>query len=331
MTKSALLASTAVALIWCAAPATAQMQKEQAPNAQPGAEPRDKGSVPGKSEPQGKGSAQSQPKDTAPKGNSQKSSEPTEKSTKGQAEKSPEPKEKSTKGAAEKAAPQEKSTKGTAEKSAPTQEKSTKGAAEKGTQPKDKAATEKSGSARVQLSDQQRTNVHQTLLKESNVNRATNLNVSINVGTRVPRSVRLAVLPASVIVVVPEYRSYRYFVVDDRICIVEPNTYEIVEIISVSGQSATREDRGTARLVLTEDEKRVVLDEVDMSGGSTLALGSLNEGAEVPRGVEVRTFPTAIVEKVPKLKRFKYFTVENRLAVVDSQGAKVQLVIDAKR
>ena len=345
MMKSALLASTAVVLFLFAAQANAQMQqKEQGPNVQQGAEPRDKTPSQGKSEPQGKGAVQNQPKETAPRGNAQKSAEPTEKPTKGQAEKSPEPKEKSTKGAAEKASPQDKS-KGTAEKAQPSQEKSTKGTAEKaqpqeksssgtaekGAQPKDKGTAEKSGAARVQISEQQRTNVHQTLLKESNVNRATNLNVSINVGTRVPRSVRLVVLPASVISIVPEYRSYRYFVVDDRICIVEPSTYEVVEIITVSGQSAMREDRGGARLVLTEDEKRIVLDEVDMSGGSTLALGALSEGAEVPRGVEVRTFSTTIVEKVPKLKGYKHFTAENRLAIVDSQGARVQLVIDAKR
>jgi len=84
---------------------------------------------------------------------------------------------------------------------------------------------------------------------------ATNLNVSINVGTRVPRSVRLEVLPVTVIQIVPEYRSYRYFVVDDQICIVEPSSYEIVEVIRVSDRTAARDmGGGSARLVLTEDE-----------------------------------------------------------------------------
>src|SRR5204863_4804585 len=109
--------------------------------------------------------------------------------------------------------------------------------------------------SRVQLSEKQRTDVHTTILRESNVNRATNVNFSINVGTRVPRSVHLVALPASVISLVPQYREYRYFVANDQICIVDPNSYEIVEVISEPGRMAGGENRGgPAGLVLTEDE-----------------------------------------------------------------------------
>ena len=121
--------------------------------------------------------------------------------------KSPKPKDKATKGAAEKSPEaKDKATEGTAGRDAPVGDKA--------------AGTERSGSAqRVQITEGKRTNIHQTILKERNVNRVTNVNFSINIGTRVPRSVRLQVLPASVITIVPEYRSYRYFVVDDQICI----------------------------------------------------------------------------------------------------------------
>ena len=153
----------------------------------------------------------------------------------------------------------------------------------------------------MQITEEKRTNIHQTILKERNVNRVTNINVSINIGTRVPRSVRLAVLPATVITIVPEYRSYRYFVVDDQICIVEPSTYEIVEVIRVSDRTASATTAGgSARLVLTEQEKDILLREVDMRDGSTLALGALTEGAEVPRDVSLRTFPATVVEQVPR-------------------------------
>jgi hypothetical protein len=149
----------------------------------------------------------------------------------------------------------------------------------------------------------------QTILKDRNVNRLTDVNVSINIGTRLPRSVRLAALPAAVIAIVPEYRSYRYFVKDDQICIVDPHSYEIVEIIPASGQVATRE-RG---------------------GGSTLGLGALTEGSDVPRDVKVRTFPESVIRKVPKLQGYGYVTAENRVAIVDRQGGKVRLVIDQHR
>src|SRR5262245_47764886 len=159
----------------------------------------------------------------------------------------------------------------------------------KGTSPKGSdTAKGPSGGNRVRLSEQQRSTVHSTILKESNVNRATNVNFSVSVGTRVPRSVHLVVLPASVLSIVPQYRSYEYFVANDQICIVDPSSYEIVEVISGSGRTAGTDTRGSmARLMLTEEEKEIILSEVGTNGGSTMGLGALSEGAEVPRGVQV--------------------------------------------
>jgi Protein of unknown function (DUF1236) len=339
MTKSALLSSTAVALFLSLAPANAQMQQKEEKSSpsqmQQERSQQEKGSSQGSQaqESQGKASKESvekkaEPKEKAAKGSAQKDTEPKEKSTKGTAERS-EPKDKATKGTAEKSTePKDKATKGTAE----PKDKATKGTAGRDAPASDKAAgTERSGSAqRVQITEEKRTNIHQTILKERNVNRVTNVNVSINVGTRVPRSVRLAVLPASVITIVPEYRSYRYFVVDEQICIVEPSTYEIVEVIRVSDRIASSENRGgSARLVLTEDEKAILLREVDLRGGSTLALGALTEGAEIPRDVSLQTFSAAVVEKVPKVREYKYVAAENRLAIV--RGSKVELVVEGRR
>jgi len=194
-------------------------------------------------------------------------------------------------------------------------------------------SSERSGSSgRVQLSEQQRTNVHETLLKESNLNRGSNVNVSISVGTRIPRSVRLAPLPASIISVVPAFRSYQYVVVNDQICIVDPNSFEIVEIIAAPGRTARTDDHGgRGGLMLTEDEKAIVLRSIDMDRNSTLGLGTLSEGSAVPRGANVHSFPDKVVQEVPKLKGHKFFTAENRVAIVDTQGDKVQLVLEEKR
>jgi len=341
MTKSALLASTAIGLLLSIAPASAQMQqkgseekaapqqgpaagqKEQGPAEK--AEPKGKGAAQGDMKEQpGKGTAQTAPKDG--KGAAEKSAEPKDKGTKGTAEKNAEPKDKAIKGAAEKnAEPKDKAQKGTAEKAPEPKDKASKGA---GAEPKDKA-----GSAnRVQLTEEKRTNVGQTFAKDTNLNRATNVNISINIGTRLPQSVRLVAVPASIIAIVPEYRSYRYVVVNDQVCIVEPNSYEIVEIIPVSGQTAARGGQGqAATLVLSEDERAIILREIDMAGGSTMGLGAIAEGADVPRDVQVRVFPDAVVHKVAKVKGYKFFTAENRVAIVDPQGTKVQLVIEQRR
>ena len=353
MTRSALLASTAVALILGLAPANAQMQQkeEKAAPSQMQQErgQQDKGASE-RSQTQdqqgqsGRSSAEkgAEPKDKATKGSAKRDAETKEKSTKGTAERN-DAKGKADKSAAERPASEKgtadkqsepKDRKGTAERSGEPRDKATKGTAEQGTPSRDKAAASEGtrSAQRVQLTEEKRTNINQTILRDRNVNRVTKVNFSINVGTRIPRSVRLVVLPASVIEIVPEYRSYRYFVVDDEICIVEPSTYEIVEVIRVSDRTAGRDRRDTSSgLVLTEQEKEILLREVDMRGDSTLALGSLTEGTEVPRDVSLRTFSATVVEQVPKVRDYKYVTAENRLAIVDPRGSKVELVIENRR
>ena len=269
-----------------------------------------------------KGTAQTEPNEHGTKGTAQ--TERREQGTKGSAK--TEPRERGTKGSAQ-TEPREQGTKGSA-KTEP-REQGTKGSAR--TQPTDQTA--KGGSReRVQLSEQQRTNFHEAILKERNVNRIDHVNFSINVGTRLPRSVRLAPLPAVVFSIVPQYRSYRYFVANDEICIVEPDSYEIVDVIPAGTQTARgREPSGMAHLTLTQEEKRIILDNVNMRGESTMALGSFSEGSPVPREARLENFPQAVVQQVPKVRGHQYFAAEDRVAITDPQGTKIQLVIDAKR
>jgi hypothetical protein len=198
------------------------------------------------------------------------------------------------------------------------------------------AGTERSGETsksaqrggRVELSQQQRTSVHQTLLRERDVNRLGRVDFTINVGTRVPRALRLAVLPAAVITLVPQYRDFRYFVADDEICIVDPGSFEIVEVIGGPSQTA-RSGHGVTHqgLALTREEREIVMRNVELDAGSTLGLGSLSEGAPVPRDVRLRAFPARVERDVPKLQGYRYFAAENRVAIVDPQDNRVALVI----
>jgi opacity protein-like surface antigen len=323
MKKSTLLASAAVALLMSSAAASAQVQQKGSEEKSPQAAPKEQGATPKGDQSNQKGAQQQQPSTgKAAKG------ETDQKGMKGAEQK--QPKDQGSKGSAQ-TQPKDQGSKGSAQTQ--PKDQGSKGSAQ--TQPKDqgsKGASKESTGGRVQISEQQRTNVHQTILKESNVNRINQVNFSINVGTRVPRSVHLVALPASVISLVPQYRSYRYFVANDQVCIVDPNSYEIVEVIAVSNQTARAEDRGgSARLVLTEEEKTIILQNVDMKGGSTLALGSLSEGAAVPREARLETFSDTVVQQVPKVRGYKFFTAEDRLAIVDPQGTKVQLVIESRR
>ena len=97
---------------------------------------------------------------------------------------------------------------------------------------KDGKADAKGSAGAVNLTQEQRTRV-QTSFAKHKVQPA-NVNISINVGVAVPRTVELYAIPEEIIVIVPGYRRYRYFVIGERICIVDPDTYEIVEIIVIS-------------------------------------------------------------------------------------------------
>jgi Protein of unknown function (DUF1236) len=348
MQRSKLLAGTAIAFLMWSVPTLAQQKSDDKAGAAQtqGSETKEQGASPkGNSQTEGrdrgegkdkgaqrpekesKGTAQAPAKDQSKKGRAE--AEPREKRSKGA--QSPSKASPSKDGGAAQAPTNEKDKKGSGQ--AQSKDRNGKDNAQKQSKDGDAKSAERPGSGgRTQLSDQQRSNLHQTLQKERNLNRATNVNISISVGTRIPRSVRLVALPASIIAVVPAYRSYRYVVVNEQICIVDPNTYEIVEVIALPGQTARVDGpAGQMTLVLTEDEKAIVLRAIDLDRNSTLGLGTLTEGSSVPRGADVQSFPDTVVQQVPKLKGHKFFAAENRVAIVDPQGDKVQLVLEGKR
>jgi hypothetical protein len=82
----------------------------------------------------------------------------------------------------------------------------------------------------AKLSTEQRTKIT-SIIREQKVERV-NLNVSVNVGTRIPTSVHLYPLPQQVIVIYPEWRGYDYILVGDQIVIIDPRTHEIVAIVA---------------------------------------------------------------------------------------------------
>ena len=97
---------------------------------------------------------------------------------------------------------------------------------------KDGKADAKGKPGSVTLSQEQRTKVQGSFAKHKG--RSANVNITVNVGVAVPRTVELYAVPDDIIVIVPAYRRYRYFIVGDKVCIVDPDTYEIVEIIVIA-------------------------------------------------------------------------------------------------
>lgn len=106
---------------------------------------------------------------------------------------------------------------------------------------KDAKRAEKSGNgggkakqreASRKLQPQQKTVIKQTIVKR-NV-RPARINFSINVGTVVPRDVVLYDLPPLIVEVAPDYDGYKYILADDdTILVIDPETWEIVDVIDV--------------------------------------------------------------------------------------------------
>ena len=194
-------------------------------------------------------------------------------------------------------------------------QKSTKG-------PDDKQA------GRVQVSEEKRSGVRERLVKERRVERVnrTNINVSINVGARIPRSVRLHTLPVTIVSFAPAYRGYSYIVLEDEtICIVDPRTYVIVDVIPAGSQRADRP--GRTHLTLSADDMRFIYRTVPKQRTANVRV-RLALGAEVPRDVELLAFPEDIVERVPDVRRFRYIVVDGDIVIVDPNDHGVALVIN---
>ena len=128
-------------------------------------------------------------------------------------------------------APTTKQTQGEREKSGTqqqTQSPST-GGAKQGTAQQGGGAMR---SSNVSLTTEQKTVIRSKVLTSS-APRVTNVNFDIRVGTVVPRAVRIAPVPVTLIEIEPTWRGYMYFVYADEIIIVEPRTLQIVAVLAV--------------------------------------------------------------------------------------------------
>jgi hypothetical protein len=85
----------------------------------------------------------------------------------------------------------------------------------------------------VELNNEQRTKISQTIKQQTNLKRVSRseVNFTVNVGAVVPRTIGLVVLPAPIVAIVPQFRGYLYIVVDDQLLIIHPSTYEIVMVL----------------------------------------------------------------------------------------------------
>ncbi len=103
---------------------------------------------------------------------------------------------------------------------------------EGGAKRSERSRTTGQAGAGARLSTEQRTKIT-SVIREQRVQPETHVNFNISVGTRVPRTVHFHPLPAEIITVYPDWRGYDFFLVRDRIVVVNPRTFEIVAVLDV--------------------------------------------------------------------------------------------------
>jgi hypothetical protein len=112
----------------------------------------------------------------------------------------------------------------------------------------------------VNLTQQQRTTIQQTVLAGRNVPRVDNVNFAVGVGTVVPTRVRIVDVPPTLIEINPAWRGHQYFVVRDEIVIVD-RSRKIVSVVPVGSSSGAHlrgGSGGSTALNLSSDEIRQV-------------------------------------------------------------------------
>jgi len=143
----------------------------------------------------------------------------------------------------------------------------------------------------------------------------------------VPRHIRLFPVSHEIISFFPYYRGYSYVVVDDEICIVDPRTYEIVDVID-QGYYRGGPRQEVAGLSLSSAQIALVRDSIPRDFPATPLRLRLALGAEIPRDVEIYEFPAIVLDRVSELRDYRFLVVEEQIVIVDPRDHSIALVID---
>jgi hypothetical protein len=295
------------------APGAGKGETQRAPEAGQGKAARESQGAPGRDQPK---ATESQHEKSPPKSSQGQPEKGQPKASEVQPEKG---QPKSSQGQPEKGQP--KATERQPEKGQP---KASQGQPDKGQKSTQGQQQGKQQTSHAQVTEQQRSGVRERLFKDGKFQK-TRLDVRVHVGSRVPRSVRLLPLPLFIVDLAPSYRGYSYIVLeDDTIYIVDPQSYDVVDVIEVGSQRA--EGPRGPRLSLSQDQMRFISANVPRERRANVRI-RLALGAEVPRDVELLEFPREVVSQLPNLDGYRYIVAEHDIVVVDPHERGVVLVI----
>jgi Protein of unknown function (DUF1236) len=227
----------------------------------------------------------------------------------------------SEKAAQDQAKPSDNKGKAVEEKGKPASDKaaqdqakpSEKAAQGKENVPEKAAADAKTGST---VAPEKQAKISEVLTKEK-VEPVTNVNFSISIGTSVPETVRARRLPDEIVVIVPEYRGYDYFVVEEEIVIIEPRTRKIVVTIPRHGSRSASVSTTSSRINLAADKRRQIYEIVMRERIQPVETQiEITVGTELPRAVAVHKFSDKVYSEFPELRSYEYFVRSDDVVLV---------------
>jgi hypothetical protein len=190
---------------------------------------------------------------------------------------------------------------------------------------------QKAEQVRSRVDNEKRERVRDVAFR-GDVRRATNVDVRVDIGVRLPRRVEVYDLPSDIIEIVPAYRGYRYVVIEDDYCIIDPETYVIVDVIHRGGgdrgQYAYRTGDGSSRLELTNDQIEVIRREIRDRGRKFDYDGDLEVGIKLPGDFAFEPFPEPVVREVPVVSEYRFVHIEDEIAIVAKDQPEVVYVIE---
>jgi hypothetical protein len=177
--------------------------------------------------------------------------------------------------------------------------------------------------ARARLSAEQRQRLHAAFDRRQA--RVSNVRFDFRIGHRVPRHLRLFPIPLEVITFTPHFRGYSYFVVDETICIVDPRTYVVVDVIDEGYWTGRPE---VASLVLTPAQIAFIRDSVPADFPEANVRLRLALGAEIPPEVELYEFPVIVLDEVKQLRNYRFLVTIDQIVIADPRDRSIALVIE---
>jgi hypothetical protein len=127
----------------------------------------------------------------------------------------------------------------------------------------------------------------------------------------------------------PYYRDYSYFVVDDEICIVDPRTYVIVDVID-QGYWSGGPRQEIAGLQLSEREIALIRDSVPPDFPDAGLQLRLALGAEIPGDVQLHQFAPLLLDQVAQLREYRFLISGDQIVIVQPNDRSIALVIDRR-